>query len=172
MFPTILLAAILGQVSGEWRPFPPNPRYEVFGNLDTQGVFRYTTYRLRGDPQPVVKAAPKPKNFGVDLEPSKLIEGSVRGTDPELARELAEKDRVFHEKERAAGDASGPCPRPDREPKPPVPDTPRGVDRELFLILAVAAGIGMVAAGLLAATVTTLVYAVRWLLRLFTPSEA
>jgi hypothetical protein len=32
---------------GEWRVFLANPRYEVFGREDDQGVFRYTKSRLR-----------------------------------------------------------------------------------------------------------------------------
>lgn len=111
----LLTLAMTGQLPAtppdDWRPLATDPRYEVKGRM-RNGVFIY-------DPTSLRLVAVKPRNYGVTLDPapeSPLIEGSIRGTDSDLARALMERAAARHAAapvgDRHPLDAPKPAPRP------------------------------------------------------------
>lgn len=67
-----------------WVPFEANPAYEVRGTEDSNGVFRYTASRRKG------QATVATKNYGVNLSNHAVTAGvgTVMGNDPETAKLL------------------------------------------------------------------------------------
>lgn len=172
---SLILAAALAQAppADEWRPYTANPAYEVYGHMDS-GVFCYTKSRPKAAPK---KAEPA-KNFGVIVGREKLIESSVRGTDNELARTLAEVEHRAQQARKAEAKKAeapcpgpGPCPAPDRTPRPDLPrphvpqPLPPTIERDALIVVGVVALVAIAGFAVLVLVVATIFVALRALWR-------